>query len=89
MAGRFCYGKRGFSLYYSKNNIIVPIHEASSLEYAILNPISGSFDLMNEQEFRVLQSIRQNKKTASDSSFLVDYLCARGYLYEDREQDQP
>jgi len=34
----------------AKNNIIVQIQGSTPAEYAIMNPITGSFDLMGERE---------------------------------------
>ena len=35
----------------AKNNIIVKIDNSENDEYAILNSVSGSFDLMGEKEY--------------------------------------
>ncbi len=66
----------------AKNNIIVKINNTDKSEFAILNPISGCFDLMNESEYNSLQKI--NEVTQLDSDF-VSYLLERGYIFKNHE----
>ena len=54
-------------------------------EYAILNPISGSFDLMSESEY---ETYCKAEKGLPIDSRMKQYLIERGYLYEDREEYQ-
>ena len=69
----------------AKNNIIVKIKNSNKAEYAILNPISGSFDLMSEAEYDMLQKI--NNGAISNEEF-ASYLLERGYAFEnDKEQE--
>ncbi len=70
-------------MFLAKNNIIVKLDRETPVEYAILNPVAGNFDLMDEAEYRKYQEIESGK--AGDSlmvSGLADYLLARGYAFE-------
>ena len=69
----------------AKNNIIVTMKQEEPKEYAILNPISGSFDLMNEEEYDQYQQVE--KGIPVDPMF-TSYLFERGYLYPDMESYQ-
>ena len=60
----------------AKNNIIVQLETAN--EYAIFNPISGNFDLMDENEHAMLFNI--DNRIISNPDF-KDYLLERGYAY--------
>lgn len=66
----------------AKNNIIVNIKNSTKPEYAILNPISGSFDLMDEKEYQHFQSIIKGE--VCDKAFEA-YLLERGYIFENQE----
>ena len=80
----------------AKNNIIVKIQNSNKPgcmasseaspndqpEYAILNPVSGSFDLMNEQECNLLQKMMEGETL--DRAF-SSYLLERGYAFENQE----
>lgn len=66
----------------AKNNIIVKIQNTKKPEYAILNPISGSFDIMGEDEYQLLQKLTEGEAPASD---LSSYLLERGYAYDNLE----
>lgn len=69
---------------YSKNNITVPIKQSKPIEYAILNPLSGSFDIMNETEFQCLNAFKENGKIDPNQLELYNYLLERGYLFTDQ-----
>lgn len=66
----------------AKNNIIVKINSSNTPEYAILNPVSGSFDLMNEHEYDLLQKMNAGEVVNQDFS---SYLLERGYAFENQE----
>jgi uncharacterized protein len=70
-------------MFLAKNNIIVELDRENPVEYAILNPVAGNFDLMNEAEYKQYQEIERGKqdRPASDAS-LADYLLDRGYAFE-------
>jgi len=68
----------------AKNNIIVKIHNSSKPEYAILNPVSGSFDLMDETEYNFIQKISEGENPDNDFS---SYLLERGYAYNNFEDE--
>ena len=63
----------------AKNNIIVKIKDSKNNEYAILNPVSGSFDLMDEKEYALIKEISDGR--INDKEF-TDYLIERGYAHE-------
>lgn len=63
----------------AKNNIVVEIKKSVPQSYAILNPISGSFDLMGEKEKSMLNNI--NSGIPVETEF-TDYLLERGYAFE-------
>jgi uncharacterized protein len=67
----------------AKNNILVQIN--NSEEYAILNPISGSFDLMGPAEYDSLQSLMHGGSVDDE---LASYLRDRGYAYTTREEQE-
>ena len=80
----------------AKNNIIVKIQNSNKpgcmtssesspnngQEYAILNPISGSFDLMEENEYQLLQNIMNGESRDKD---FEAYLLQRGYAFKSEE----
>jgi hypothetical protein len=68
----------------ARNNIVVPIKNAAEPEYAILNPVSGSFDMMDASDRALLDDIESGKDV--DPSF-SDYLLERGYAYRSAEDE--
>lgn len=66
----------------AKNNIIVKMDRNDPVEYAILNPIAGSFDLMSETEYAMYRALEQGMEINAD---MTEYLIERGYLFEGRE----
>lgn len=68
----------------AKNNIIVKIEASETPEYAILNPISGSFDIMNENEHNKLMAIEKGEKVDTD---FEAYIIERGYVYNNLEDE--
>lgn len=68
----------------AKNNIIVPFKNSAPPEYAILNPVSGSFDLMGEKEYKAISGLNDGIEPDGE---LGAYLLERGYAYDD-EQSQ-
>lgn len=69
----------------AKNNIIVKINASKANEYAILNPISGNFDIMDEKEYSMLKSLEISTIKNNDFS---SYLLERGYAYENQEAQE-
>jgi len=67
----------------AKNNIIVKIN--NSKEYAILNPISGSFDLMGQAEFDSLQKLADGIQPGPS---LGEYLLERGYAFNSPDEQE-
>lgn len=94
---RLQHYKTEVNMITAKNNIIVKLQNSNKTgccagneakrndrpEYAILNPISGSFDIMDEIEYRLLQKL--NKVNLSDTDFAA-YLLERGYAFNDRDE---
>ncbi|SHH79126.1 hypothetical protein [Clostridium grantii] len=68
-------------MHYSKNNIIVKIENSNPVEYAILNPITGSFDLMNQDEYTDLMRFKNNENTDNIDYEFVTYILERGYVF--------
>jgi uncharacterized protein len=66
----------------AKNNIIVKMDRNDPVEYAILNPIAGSFDLMSEAEHTEYLKLEQGQESDSE---MTDYLIERGYAFKDRD----
>ncbi len=66
----------------AKNNIIVKIQNLNTSEYAILNPISGSFDLMDQSEYNLLQKMMEGEVPDKDFS---SYILERGYAFKNQE----
>ncbi len=62
----------------AKNNIIVEIEKTDPKSYAILNPVSGSFDLMSAEDHRKIERIAKGGR--SDALFQA-YLLQRGYAF--------
>lgn len=69
----------------AKNTIIVRIQASDPAEYAIFNPISGSFDLMSDKEYQLIMGPESLVKTAPE---LATYLLERGYSYPNAEAEQ-
>ena len=45
----------------AKNNIIVQLNNSVNPQYAIMNPITGSFDLLDAKEYRQLQAMNSQR----------------------------
>lgn len=69
-------------MYFSKYNIILPFSEEQN-KFAILNALSGSFDIASKEEVDKLYGIKEGKEI-KDIDFL-DYVIERGYVYEEKE----
>lgn len=80
MPPRPIYG--GNRMLLAKNNIIIKIQNNQQPNYAILNPVSGSFDLMDESEYDILQGIADGESLDAD---FKAYLLERGYAFESKE----
>ncbi len=66
----------------AKNNIIAKIDDRDPIEYAILNPIAGSFDLMSETEYEMYRDLEKGKEIDPE---MTEYLLERGYLFNDQQ----
>lgn len=66
----------------AKNNIIVKMDRKEPVEYAILNPVSGSFDLMNREEYEMYLNLERGVETDAG---MTEYLIERGYVFEDQK----
>lgn len=69
----------------AKNNIIVQIQGSTPAEYAIMNPITGSFDLMGEREHAWFTADEPRPRLDHDT---LDYFLERGYAYLDSQGEQ-
>jgi uncharacterized protein len=70
----------------ARNNIIVKIQNTNIPEYAIMNPISGSFDIMGEDEYQMLQKLAETGVIPDYD--LSSYLLERGYAYNNTEDQE-
>lgn len=73
-------------MYFSRYNLILPMKENPEFPYAIMNSLSGGFDLVKAQEYDKLQSLKRGD-TLDDEEFLK-YLGERGYLYSDEQAER-
>lgn len=71
-------------MYYSKNNIIVKIKDSIPAQYALLNPLSGSFDLVEEDEYNQIEEIKLTGNSEKSSREFIGYLLERGYFFENK-----
>ena len=67
----------------AKNNIVVALSD--NQEYAIMNPLSGSFDIMSAGEHDALQRVGAGQSVEQD---IAAYLLERGYAYPDAAAEQ-
>lgn len=70
-------------MYLARNNIIVPLEGNEDQAYAILNPLSGSFDLLDQKEY---EQITAGKAEEIDHE-LAGYMMQRGYLFANRAEE--
>ncbi|WP_156146511.1 radical SAM protein, partial [Desulfosporosinus sp. I2] len=73
-------------MYFSRYNLILPMKENPEFPYAIMNSLSGGFDLVQAQEYDKLQSLKRGDNL-EDEAFL-QYLSERGYLYSDEQAEK-
>ncbi len=66
----------------AKNNIIVKIKNTPEPEYAIMNPISGSFDMMGGNEYQLLEKLGKGEAVPGD---FAAYLLERGYAFNSQD----
>ncbi len=71
-------------MYYSKYNLILPLGD-SQYPYAVMNSLSGAFDLATSAERETLQNLAEGR--AAEGSELITYLKSRGYLFADRAEE--
>lgn len=72
-------------MFPAKNNIIVELQDSNPLEYAIMNPITGSFDLMGQREHSWFIATGVRPSLDQDT---LDYFLERGYAYLDQAGEQ-
>ena len=71
----------------AKNNIVVKMDRNDPEEYAILNPISGSFDMMSRTEHEMYRELEHGNEIDAE---MTEYLIERGYAFRDRQShDRP
>lgn len=73
-------------MYFSRYNLILPMKENHEFSYAIMNSLSGGFDLVKAEEYDKLQSLKRGDNL-EDEGFL-NYLSERGYLYADEQAEK-
>lgn len=75
-------------MYYSKYNLVFNFDDQNNEKYAIMNSLSGSFDLATEDEMMKLYQLRDKGQNIDDPK-LATYLLDRGYIFnEQAEEDQ-
>ncbi len=76
-------------MFPAKNNMIVKLEDSNPVEYAIMNPITGSFDLMSAREHAwfVAFGTTSGERPQLDRDTL-DYFLERGYAYLDAKGEQ-
>jgi uncharacterized protein len=57
-------------MFLAKNNIIVKLDREMPVEYAILNPVAGNFDLMSQEEYHLYQEIEAGAVDSEEGSVL-------------------
>lgn len=72
-------------MYFAKNNIIVKIKNSSPEEYAILNPLTGSFDLMGNKELDSINKLKAGEEIKDGE--LKEYLLERGYFFKSKSDE--
>lgn len=73
-------------MYYSRYNLLLDMKENPDYPFALLNSLSGSFDLVKPQDKEKLDQARRGEDLG-DQAF-VDYLFSRGYLYETKDEEE-
>lgn len=69
----------------AKNNILIKASKREPEEYYLLNPIAGSFDIMDKTDYE--QYCKLERGENPDPSF-TEMLMERGYLFETKESEQ-
>lgn len=72
-------------MYFSQYNLILPMKENPKFPYAILNSLSGGFDLVSQEDYEKLMALKSGE-IVEDSEFLAN-LQSRGYLYQNKEDE--
>lgn len=73
-------------MFLAKNNIVVTLDRQTPVEYAILNPVAGNFDLMSEEEYRSYREIEEGAPENTGNGELADYLLERGYAFNSEDE---
>lgn len=73
-------------MYFSRYNLILPMKENPQFPYALMNSLSGAFDLVQLPEYEQLRALQEGNPV-SDKEFL-DYLLERGYLYHSAKEEE-
>ncbi|HEX3044387.1 MAG TPA: DUF5714 domain-containing protein [Bacillota bacterium] len=74
-------------MHFSKNNMVVQLHGSEPSEYAILNPLSGAFDLMDQREYELFNTLKATGSVGAQDQDFTDYLLQRGYVYPDSQAE--
>jgi uncharacterized protein len=78
--------EKGGEMYFSRYNLILPMKENTEYPYVIMNPLSGGFDLVPQEDYEKLTHLKKGE-LVEDEEF-IHYLNTRGYLYGDEAAEQ-
>ncbi len=70
-------------MYFAKNNILLPLETNKNQNYAIMNPLSGSFDLLDLEEYKQIAAGKPDELNGE----LADYMLERGYLFANKAKE--
>ncbi|MGE5577923.1 MAG: DUF5714 domain-containing protein [Syntrophothermus sp.] len=78
-------------MYYSKYNILVGKGQGvKDASWALMNPLTGAFDLADEDEVQKLEAMKAGSypwPDAPEADPFVSYLIERGYVFSDRREE--
>ena len=72
----------------SRYNLAVELGCGGEAAYALLNPLSGSFDLASREELERLVLLEEGGQPGAGDATFLDYLRERGYLWGDGEGER-
>ncbi len=77
--------EKGGEMYYSRYNLLLEMKKNQDYPFALMNSLSGSFDLVGSEEKKKLDTLRQGE--SPEDQVFVDYLFSRGYLYPSKDAE--
>ncbi len=69
---------------YAANNIFIPLSGVPATGYAIMNPMSGSFDLLSAAEYAEIMAGRPETLAPDLSAYMLE----RGYVFNTEAEEQ-